>query len=90
MVVKDTQLINDLISEIGQVLDFSGDKIPPNLDKHQTAKVLDVTPGTLDVWACTGRHNLEHFKTGRHRRYRTKAVAEYMARSIRNAATANT
>ncbi len=86
--VKDTQLIDDLISEIGQTLDYPGDKIPPNLDKHQTAKVLDVTPGTLDVWACTGRHGLEYFKTGRHRRYRTKSVAKYIARSIHYPITA--
>ncbi len=79
----DNTLINDLVSEIGQALDSPDGKTPPNLDKHQVAKVLDVTPGTLDVWASTGRHNLEYFKTGRHRRYRTVAVAQYIARSTR-------
>lgn len=39
------------------------------LDTRAAAAYLGVVPGTLDVWRCTGRHDLEFLKIGRNIRY---------------------
>ena len=40
------------------------------LDNVSAAELLEVTPGTLAVWRCTGRYNLPFIKIGRKVRYR--------------------
>lgn len=42
----------------------------PLLDRKQAAKYLGLSPGTLAVWDCTQRHNLNPIKVGRSVRYR--------------------
>lgn len=40
------------------------------LDERDAARLLDVSPGTLSVWRCTGRYQLPYLKIGRKVRYR--------------------
>jgi hypothetical protein len=39
------------------------------LTGDEAAKILDVTPGTLQVWRSTGRYKLPFVKVGRNVRY---------------------
>lgn len=50
------------------------------LDESTTAAVLDMSPGTLSVWRCTGRHDLPFVKIGRKVRYRAGDLRAWLAR----------
>lgn len=48
------------------------------LDSEQTAMVLGVAPGTLEVWRCTGRYDLSYIKVGRKVRYRAGDIRAFL------------
>ncbi|AUD02156.1 helix-turn-helix domain-containing protein [Spirosoma pollinicola] len=50
----------------------------PLLDRKTAAKYLRVSPGTLAVWDCTKRYNLEPIKIGRAVRYRRSSLDKFI------------
>lgn len=44
--------------------------IRPLLNEREAARLLDIAPGTLQVWRSTGRYHLPFVKVGRKVRYR--------------------
>lgn len=48
------------------------------LDRKTAAKYLRVSPGTLAVWDCTKRYNLEPIKIGRAVRYRRSSLDKFI------------
>lgn len=59
------------------------------LDEKPAAEFLDVSPGTLSVWRCTGRYALPFIKVGRRVKYRrTDLIAWLESRTRSNGATA--
>lgn len=77
----NTALLEELKTEIAQILSIEPDKLPPQLTVAQTAQVLDVKPDTLSVWRSTGRHNLPFIKTGKSIRYRVVDIVNFIAES---------
>lgn len=53
------------------------------LDEREAAGVLDVSPGTLSVWRCTGRYNLPFVKVGRKVRYRRADLMAWLEERTR-------
>ena len=51
----------------------------PLLDTKEAAKLLNVSPGTLEVWRSTKRYALPYSKIGGAVRYRRSAVQEFIA-----------
>jgi predicted DNA-binding transcriptional regulator AlpA len=58
----------------------------PLFDRKTAAKYIGLTnPNTLNVWDCTGRHDLEPIKIGRAVRYRRSSLDKYLAsRLVKN------
>jgi excisionase family DNA binding protein len=55
------------------------------LTTAEAAKLLDVTPGTLEVWRSTKRYPLPYVKIGSNVRYRKSAVLAFLeARTVNN------
>jgi excisionase family DNA binding protein len=55
--------------------------IQPNrdlLDESEAAEYLDLAPGTLSVWRCTGRYSVPFLKIGRNIRYRRAALDAWL------------
>lgn len=50
----------------------------PLISEAETAALLDVKPGTLQVWRCTKRYPLPYVKVGRLVRYRRSAVIAFL------------
>ena len=48
------------------------------LDRKTAARYLRVAPGTLAVWDCTKRYNLEPIKIGRAVRYRRSSLDKFI------------
>lgn len=52
------------------------------VDRKRAAVVLGgdkpLNPGTLAVWDCTGRYNLQPIKVGRHVRYRLSVLLQLL------------
>lgn len=48
------------------------------LTTADAARMLDVTPGTLEVWRATKRYPLPHVKIGRNVRYRKSDVLAFI------------
>lgn len=60
------------------------------LSSYETANLLGVSVGTLEVWRSTGRHGLPFFKVGRHVKYRLTDLENWLAqRSFTSTAAAN-
>lgn len=51
----------------------------PLLDGSQAAAILQVKPGTLEVWRTTKRYPLPYVKVGRNVRYRLSAIEAFLA-----------
>ena len=45
----------------------------------ETAALLDVSTGTLQVWRCTKRYPLAYVKIGRNVRYPKSAILAFIA-----------
>ncbi|MGC8592347.1 helix-turn-helix domain-containing protein [Acidithiobacillus sp.] len=69
-----------IIAEIAAALGYSPDAVPTQINEAQASAVLGVRPATLCNWRCTGRYALPYIKTGRLVRYRTRDLAEWIAR----------
>lgn len=54
----------------------------PLLDRKSAARYLSVSPGTLAVWDCTKRYDLEPIKVGRSVRYRRSSLDRFLERSL--------
>lgn len=52
-----------------------GDKL---LNEKEAAALLDVSPGTLQVWRCTKRYRLAYVKIGRNVRYWKSGILEFL------------
>ena len=48
------------------------------LNSKETARLLDISPGTLDVWACTGRYKLPYVKVGGLRKYKRSDIEAFI------------
>ena len=48
------------------------------LDTTEAAAILDVVPGTLEVWRSTKRHNIPFVKVGRLVRYRRSDLVAWL------------
>ena len=50
----------------------------------EAATILDVSPGTLDVWRSTGRYNLPFIKVGGKVRYRRIDLISWLEQRTRH------
>lgn len=76
----ESETVLQIIDEIARTLGYSTAAVPTQIDEGQTSIVLDVKPATLCNWRCTGRYNLPFVKAGRLVRYRTRDLAEWIAK----------
>ena len=58
------------------------DHTEPLMDRKTAARYLRVSPGTLAVWDCTKRYNLNPLKVGRSVRYRKVDLDKFMERQL--------
>jgi len=56
--------------------------LEPLLDRKAAANYLRVTVGTLAVWDCTKRYDLQPLKVGRSVRYRLSALNKFIERQL--------
>lgn len=54
------------------------------VDTKQAAKILDVSPHTLDVWRATNRYPLPFVRIGRKIRYRMSDLCEFINVNVCN------
>ncbi len=54
----------------------------PLMDRKTAAKYMGVSPGTLAVWDCTKRYNLNPLKVGRSVRYRKTDLDKFLERQL--------
>jgi predicted DNA-binding transcriptional regulator AlpA len=52
------------------------------LDRKTAAKYLKISPGTLAVWDCTKRYELNPLKVGRSVRYRKSELDNFISRKL--------
>ncbi len=58
----------------------------PLLNRKQAAAYINYSYGTLAVWDCTKRHNLQPIKIGRSVRYRKSSLDAFLEEQRLNAA----
>ncbi|GAB3732324.1 helix-turn-helix domain-containing protein [Spirosoma lituiforme] len=58
------------------------DKIESLLDRKSAARYLNLSPGTLAVWDCTKRYNLNPIKIGRAVRYRKSDLDKFIEQRL--------
>lgn len=63
---------------MGEIMTTSDDNFEPLLDRKSAAKYLAVSPGTLAIWDCTKRYNLNPIKVGRAVRYRRSSLDKFL------------
>jgi excisionase family DNA binding protein len=54
------------------------------VDETEAAEILDVVPGTLQVWRSTGRYNIPFIKIGRKVRYSRTALNAWIESRTRS------
>ncbi|GGH07575.1 helix-turn-helix domain-containing protein [Mucilaginibacter phyllosphaerae] len=54
----------------------------PLLDRKEAARYINFAPGTLAVWDCTKRHNLNPIKIGKSVRYRRSDLDKFLEQSL--------
>ena len=75
-------------SSHSEILHLSA-KLNELLDEKRAAAILNVKPGTLSVWRCTGRYSIPFVKVGRNVRYRLGDLNAWLeSRTQTNGATA--
>ena len=62
----------------------TGQFIDELLDERAAAKFLDLKPGTLSVWRCTGRYRIPFIKVGCRVRYRRSALEAWLDSRVRD------
>ncbi|MES9922488.1 MAG: helix-turn-helix domain-containing protein [Candidatus Thiodiazotropha endolucinida] len=50
------------------------------LPPEEAAQILDISPGTLQVWRSTGRYNLPFVKVGGRVKYRSDEIQAFIER----------
>lgn len=65
------------------------DIIDPLLDRKSAARYLNLSPGTLAVWDCTKRYNLNPIKIGRSVRYRKADLDKFIEQRLWSSHQAN-
>jgi len=55
----------------------------PLLDRKQAALFLNVSPGTLAVWDCTGRRDLRPFKVDNRVRYSKANLIRFLNEQLK-------
>ena len=53
----------------------------------RAAEILDVSPGTLQVWRSTGRYGIPFVKVGRRVKYRLSALQAWIESRTRTSGT---
>ena len=48
------------------------------LDTAEAARLLGISPGTLQVWRCVGRHGLPYVRVGRRVKYVRKDIDRWI------------
>ncbi len=48
------------------------------LTTTEAADYLGITPGTLEVWRCTKKQNIEYIRVGRKIKYRKESLDRYL------------
>lgn len=56
------------------------------LSRAEAAEILGTTPGTLAVWASTGRYGLPFVKIGRLAKYSQADLLEFIEKQTKNSA----
>ncbi|MGY6217573.1 helix-turn-helix domain-containing protein [Methylolobus aquaticus] len=72
-------------SALGRVQDaINYDALPDSvlLKETQAAAFLDLAPGTMSVWRCTGRESIPYLKVGRNVRYRLGDLRRWLNKRI--------
>ena len=72
-------------SALGKVQDaLNYDALPDSvlLKDAQAAAFLDLAPGTMSVWRCTGRESIPYLKVGRNVRYRLGDLRRWLNERI--------
>ncbi len=59
------------------------------VDTKQAAKILDVSPHTLDVWRATNRYPLPFVRIGRKIRYRLSDLYAFINLNVCNSGVAD-
>jgi len=54
------------------------------LKEQEAAHYLDIMPGTLSVWRCTGRYDLPYIKVGRRVKYRVSDILAFIESRTRS------
>lgn len=72
-------------SALGRIQDaINYDALPDSvlLKDAQAAAFLDLAPGTMSVWRCTGRESIPYLKVGRNVRYRLGDLRRWLNERI--------
>jgi hypothetical protein len=54
----------------------------PLLNRKEAARYINFAPGTLAVWDCTKRYDLNPIKVGRAVRYRRSDLDKFLERNL--------
>lgn len=76
----ESETVHQIIAEIARSLGCTTDAVPAQINEAQASTVLGIKAATLCNWRCTGRYALPYIKTGRLVRYRTRDMAEWIAK----------
>jgi predicted site-specific integrase-resolvase len=49
------------------------------VSSQEAAIILKVSPATLRVWRCTGRHKIPHYKAGKYVYYDKNDLLKFMS-----------
>ena len=49
------------------------------VSSQEAAIILKVSPATLRVWRCTGRHKIPHYKAGKYVYYDKSDLIKFMS-----------
>ena len=63
-----------MAATIAKTLELQADLV----HEKAAAEYLDISPGTLRVWRCTGRVALPYIKVGRSVRYRVRDLERFI------------
>ncbi len=75
----EQKVIRDNIRQVlAERLGVPTSELSSSLKQKQSAVALDVTPGTMDVWTCTGRYYLPYYKVGREKVYLTEDLIDFV------------
>jgi excisionase family DNA binding protein len=77
--MNTTQTLDSLTAQLSAQLGY--ERPPFTVSPREAAEILGATHGTMEVWRCTGRHNIPFVKVGSKVRYPLAGLAEFLARN---------